>query len=263
MKKDANKIPKELLTKAYLELNSSYKVADKFGVSATAVKRILKELGVLRTQKQAASIRNKTVKGFKKGTKFLKDSTRKKLSESTKKRFETQKHPMQGKTHTKEVRKKLSESAKKRTGKRNPNYKDGKYLRRPRDYKIAELTKIRRDVFNRDDYTCAYCKVRGGHLHAHHILPYWVKPDAFLDKKNLITVCTDCHFTKAHKGNWHHFDVELVTDNLLIEYSLDRDRLSDLAVFNENTDAIVGSDAINKTSEMDRNDPSLQITSEE
>lgn len=41
------------LIDSYKELNSSYKVAAKYNLSATAVKRMLKEAGVLRTQSKA------------------------------------------------------------------------------------------------------------------------------------------------------------------------------------------------------------------
>ena len=59
MKKIAIDIPIEILIKDYLELNSSYKVAKRYNISATAVKRLLKEARVLRTQSDAASMRNK------------------------------------------------------------------------------------------------------------------------------------------------------------------------------------------------------------
>lgn len=54
MKKKADDIDLAILIKEYLETNSFYKVATEFDVSASAVKRILKNAGVLRTQKQAA-----------------------------------------------------------------------------------------------------------------------------------------------------------------------------------------------------------------
>jgi len=223
MKKLELNIPIEILIKDYLELNSSYKVAEKYKLSATAVKRLLKEAGVLRTQNVAASLRNK---GNPKCGKYVRSKEHKeKLSNLASNRIGIT-NPFFGKTHSDEVKKHLSEEAKLRTGERNPNYKDGKYFRRPRDYKIAEFTSVRNFVYNRDKYTCHYCKLMGGHLHAHHIIPFWVKPEAFLDDKNLITVCSNCHFIKAHKGNWSLFDETLVTDFLLKRYSLHRERLN-------------------------------------
>jgi hypothetical protein len=237
MKKIELDIPDEILVRDYLELKSSYKVAKRYNTSATAVKRILKDLGVLRTQKQAAQERE--CSGFK-GKKHT-NETRKKLSKGASKRTGS-KNSFFGKNHSKKTRKKLSENAKKRTGKRNPNYKHGKNFRRPRDFKNAEMQKLRNFVFNRDKHTCKFCFVKGGHLHAHHVIPFWVKQNAFLDADNLITVCTKCHFEKAHNGNWQCFNVELITDSLIERYSLCRERLSEMATFSQSR-----SDSLNLT----------------
>jgi hypothetical protein len=231
MKKIAIDIPIEILIKDYLELNSSYKVAKRYNISATAVKRLLKEARVLRTQSDAASMRNKENPEYYK--RLHTREIAKKISSSRK----GQPSAFKGKKHTKESKIKIGLKSKERTGKRNPNYKHGKYIRRPRDFKIHQFAPVRNRVFNRDEYTCYYCKKRGGHLHAHHILPYWVKPEAFLDADNLVTVCTKCHFKKAHKSNWCRFDTELVSDSLLKKYSFNRERLNDLATFK--VDAIV------------------------
>lgn len=223
----ADDIPFEELFKAYEELKSSYKVAKKYGVSASAVKRILKNNNVLRNQSEAAKQKDISHLAYERT-----EQHRKNLSKIGKQRIGN-KNPFFGKTHSPEVKEKLSKKSKERTGKRNPNYKDGEYQRRPRDFKIAEFTKLRNFVFNRDDYTCKYCGLMGGHLHAHHKIPYWVKQDAFLDVNNLVTVCTKCHFEKAHNGNWSSFDINLIDDHLLEKYSLDRERLTDLAKLNK------------------------------
>ena len=222
MKKNVLDIPIELLIKDYLILNSSYKVAKKYNTSATAVKRILKDAGVLRTQSLSASIRNKENPGYYK--RLHTPEIRNKISNSRK----GQPSGFKNKHHSIETKKKIGLLSKQRTGKRNPNYKHGKYIRRPRDFKIHEFAPVRNRAFNRDNFACHYCLKRGGHLHAHHILPYWVVPAAFLDIDNLITVCTNCHFKKAHKGNWHTFDKTLVNNELLIKYSFNRERLNDL-----------------------------------
>lgn len=55
---------------------------------------------------------------------------------------------------------------------------------------------VRRDVFERDNYTCrGGCnkgKTRYGQLEAHHIIPIYKGGDEF-DMDNLITLCIDCH----------------------------------------------------------------------
>ena len=43
------------------------------------------------------------------------------------------------------------------------------------------------------DYTCQRCGVRGGSLHAHHIVPVWLEPARGRDVGNLISVCDACH----------------------------------------------------------------------
>lgn len=153
------------------------------------------------------------------------------LSDYAKKRVGEKNHFF-GKTHSEKVRKRNSEVMKSRTGDRNPNYKNGKYLRRPRDFKISEFGPIRKFVFNRDNYTCQISGIKGGHLHAHHLIPYWVCPDAFFDPENLITVSTESHFLVCHKGDWAKFDTTLISDELLKKYSISRERLNELATFN-------------------------------
>jgi hypothetical protein len=216
---------KELVAK-YEELKSSYKVAEFFSVSATAVKRILKREGVLRTQKTAALERDNSFAGKYERT----ESHKKTLSEFAKKRTGENNHFF-NKTHSDLTKTILSEKAKSRLSDLNPNYKNGKYLRRPRDFKIAQFSKIRNFVFNRDKFTCKLTGQVGGHLHAHHLIPYWVCPEAFLDVDNLITVSTEAHFKVCHKESWGSFNVELIPDELIIKYSLDRERLNELASF--------------------------------
>lgn len=232
MKKEVQ-IPIEILYKDYLELNSSYKVALKYGISATAVKRLLKKAGVLRTQNEAARIRNSLNPIYGKYTRT--EEHCKKLQQYSKERV-GEKNPFFGKKHTEETKKKIGEFSKMRTGERNPNYKDGKSFRRPRDYKYRDLEKLRNYIFNRDNFKCHYCNEKKEHLHAHHKIPFWVEPNAFLDPENLITVCTECHFQYAHLNNWHHFDKSLITTELEIRYSLNSERLNVLAQYKYNTE---------------------------
>lgn len=230
MKKVIPDIPIEFIIDAYKQLKSSYKVSKKFNISATVVKRILKEHNSLRNQSQAAKER-------KPNPSYIRTEQHKlRLSELGKTRIK-EKNPFYNKKHSVEVRKKLSEYAKTRTKNRNPNYKTGEYQRRPRDFKQSEFTKLRNFVFNRDDYTCYYCKYIGGHLHAHHKIPYWINSKAFLDTDNLITVCTNCHFNKAHLGNWTKFDISLIDERLIKRYSLDRERLNESGTIKSSCDS--------------------------
>jgi thymidylate synthase (FAD) len=48
-------------------------------------------------------------------------------------------------------------------------------------------------VHQQYDYTCQACGVRGGKLHAHHIIPVWLEPSRAREIGNLISVCGSCH----------------------------------------------------------------------
>ena len=237
----AEQVSIEILIEDYKQLKSAYRVAEKHNTSATKVKRLLKQAGVLRTQSLAAKGRDNSHLDYERTPEHKKH-----LSECAKKRT-GDKNPFFGKKHKEDVKNKMSEAAKERTAERNPNYKNGSYERRPRDFKIAEFTKLRSFVFNRDEYTCHYCKCIGGHMHAHHKIPFWVNKDAFLDVNNLVTVCTECHFEHAHKGSWQKFDINLIDERLIKQYKLDRERLNELA--GDTPDAIVRPSTINKIDE--------------
>lgn len=240
----------KLLIETYKRLNSTYKVAKELGIPRDKVRRRLKKLGELNSISKAAKRR---VNNNLKYTRTAEH--RKKLSDLAKEKCGN-KNPFFGKTHTEDTKKKLSEAAKKRTGDRNPNYRQGDYQRRPRDFEISKFKPIRNFVFNRDDYTCKYCKCMGGHMHAHHKIPYWVKKEAFFDPNNLITVCTECHFKMAHKGNWHQFDVSIIEDYLLEKYLLCRERLNELA--GNIPDAIVRTPTIDEIGESCRNSKTVE-----
>jgi 5-methylcytosine-specific restriction endonuclease McrA len=58
------------------------------------------------------------------------------------------------------------------------------------DYRYSEWRKA---VFDRDDYTCQECGVRGGQLHAHHVKPWATHPDLRYDVDNGLTLHAACH----------------------------------------------------------------------
>jgi endogenous inhibitor of DNA gyrase (YacG/DUF329 family) len=85
-------------------------------------------------------------------------------------------------------------------GSNNPFWKGG----------VSSLNKLIRNgksmmnwrisVFKRDDYTCQVCGIRGGLLHAHHIVPFKEDKQNF-DVNNGMTVHSRCHYEQIHGYN--------------------------------------------------------------
>ena len=59
-------------------------------------------------------------------------------------------------------------------------------------------------VFERDDYTCQACGVRGGRLQAHHIKPYREHTDLRHELSNGQTLCVECH-KKTDTYGWSKY----------------------------------------------------------
>lgn len=58
-----------------------------------------------------------------------------------------------------------------------------------------ETATWRKAVFERDDYTCQFCKVKGGHLEADHIKPWAFFKELRFVLSNGRTLCRACHNT--------------------------------------------------------------------
>ena len=79
-----------------------------------------------------------------------------------------------------------------RKGKDHPRYiKDRSKVKSKRGR--HECTEWRKAVFERDNYTCQFCKTRGGTLNADHIKPYCDYPELRFELTNGRTLCIDCH----------------------------------------------------------------------
>jgi len=58
---------------------------------------------------------------------------------------------------------------------------------------IAKLKNWRVAVFERDNYTCQNCNIRGGNLEAHHKKQWAKYPDLRYKIDNGVTLCYECH----------------------------------------------------------------------
>ena len=67
-----------------------------------------------------------------------------------------------------------------------------RYSKKMKDWREA--------VFKRDNYTCQFCKVRGGYLQADHIKPFALYPDLRFDLDNGRTLCRPCHYKTPTHG---------------------------------------------------------------
>jgi 5-methylcytosine-specific restriction endonuclease McrA len=70
----------------------------------------------------------------------------------------------------------------------------------------SQMMQWREFVFNRDNFTCQTCGLRGGYIQAHHINMFAEHPDLRFDPSNGITLCKKCH--KSIRGKEEQF-VEL------------------------------------------------------
>lgn len=71
-----------------------------------------------------------------------------------------------------------------------------KAIRASLEYKLW-----RKSVFERDGYTCVWCKTKGGRLNADHIKEFSDYPELRFAIDNGRTLCVECH-TKTENYGW-------------------------------------------------------------
>ena len=92
--------------------------------------------------------------------------------------------------HTKEAREKIGASHR---GDKSVNWRGG-ITPKHKAIRCSMYTKLWREaVFTRDNFTCQKCDIRGGKLHAHHILFFSQYPEVRFAINNGTTLCNKCH----------------------------------------------------------------------
>lgn len=83
----------------------------------------------------------------------------------------------------------------------NPSWKGGITEQASLERKTKEWKDWRKQVFERDNYTCQSCGKRGCVIHPHHIKKRSVFPELKFDINNGVTLCNRCHI-KLHSLDW-------------------------------------------------------------
>lgn len=147
---------------------------------------------------------NKGTKGLVKSTKPMlgkkhSEETKRKMSESRKghnrrgwKVKEDAKSKIKGRKLSEETKIKmgLAHSKEKHWNWQGGISPENKILRHSREYKLWRTA-----VFERDNYTCVFCFVKGCKLNADHIKPFAYFPELRFAIDNGRTLCEPCHKT--------------------------------------------------------------------
>lgn len=89
-------------------------------------------------------------------------------------------------------------------GNKHPNWKGGITPLRKKAYASQEYKLWRKSVFERDNYTCVWCKERGGELTADHIKQWAYFPELRYELSNGRTLCICCHRKSHTWGSWDY-----------------------------------------------------------
>lgn len=95
----------------------------------------------------------------------------------------------------------IEKRAVKMRGKLNPNYKNGMSKFTVSHYADLRYKLWREAIFERDDYTCQQCKLKGVYIEANHIKSWAHFPELRFELSNGLTLCRECHkLTDNYKG---------------------------------------------------------------
>lgn len=99
-----------------------------------------------------------------------------------------------GKPSYKRTKETLDEMKASITGVKHWNWQGGKTSETVRQRNSADYRSWRKQVYERDNYTCCFCGTRGGHLNADHIKSWAYYPELRFDIDNGRTLCLECHY---------------------------------------------------------------------
>lgn len=113
-----------------------------------------------------------------------------------------------GKKHSEETKKKISAAH------QGVDIKDFEGFMKTKDQRDRyHFAKINKSIFERDNFTCNYCKNSGGTLNAHHLESFAANEKLRFEKSNIITLCKSCHL------NFHaKYGRKYNTEKQYIEY---------------------------------------------
>lgn len=97
---------------------------------------------------------------------------------------------MKGRVQTVEARLKTSLKV---SGSLNPNWQGGTTPINDRERKSLRYRLWREEVFERDNFMCQICGLRGVELNADHIKPFALYPELRFEPTNGRTLCVPCH----------------------------------------------------------------------
>lgn len=127
--------------------------------------------------------------------KCTRDLTRKKYCSYACRQLYRYKNDIKFQQNFEEARK-LAHTPEANKKKANKGSKNGRYIQDRSLVKCRnryENYQWKRQVFERDNFTCQFCKQRGGQLQADHIKPWSLYPEFRYDLNNGRTLCITCH----------------------------------------------------------------------